>query len=171
MFRWKTVARTWYEQRIDRRNVGAVESVPARGKTCIICNKKGHFANVCRSKKQEKKTNKRTTKLQWNKNRRSHTPIQNESNSDSNEEFYFHSIRNLPPNVSEAYAKLKIGNKQGQIVVNAKIDTGTMSNFLPKAVFKKNHWHTTKKDSNTINCFGWINNRSGRNMTSRGKVP
>ena len=27
----------------------------ARGKTCIICNKKGHFTNVCSSNKQENK--------------------------------------------------------------------------------------------------------------------
>ena len=84
--------------------------------------------------------------------------------------FYFHSVQNLPPNAKEEYDKLKMGNKQGQIFVNAKIDTGAMSNLLPKAVFKKTHWHTTRKDSNMINCFQWSNNRSGRNISSRGKV-
>ena len=129
-----------YKKRVDRRNVDTVanntvmESTLQEGKHAIKKDTSRTFA-VQRSKK--KKTNKRATKSQWHKNRRIHTAIQNESNSDSNEEFYFHSVRNLPPNATEAYAKLKIGNKQGRIFVNAKIDAGAMSNLLQKAVFKK----------------------------------
>ena len=110
---------------------------PARGKTCSICNEKRPFTNVCRSKmKDKKKNNKGATKPQGHKNRRIHTAIQNESNSDLSEEVYFHSVQNLLSHATEAYAKLKIGNKQGQILINAKIDTGTMSNLLPKKVLE-----------------------------------
>ena len=101
---------------------------------------------------QEARKNIRT-KQQWNKNRRIHTATQDE-NSDSNEEYYFHSIRNLPANAAEAYAKLKIGNKQGQITVKAKIDTGAMSNLLPKTLYKKLTGINLEKSPIRLIAFG-----------------
>ena len=140
MSHWKPVVCTWYKQRVDRRNVDTVadntlmESTLQEGKHALYAIKKDTLRMFAVLRSKKKKTNKRATKSQWHKNRRIHTAIQNESNSDSNKEFYFHSVRNLPPNATEAYAKLKIGNKQGQIFV--EIDAGAMSNLLQKAVFK-----------------------------------
>ena len=64
-----------------------------RVKTYIICNEKGHFVNVCCSKKQEKKQgDKGTTRPQWRKNRYIHMAIENRNDKNSSEDIYFHTI-------------------------------------------------------------------------------
>ena len=54
----------------------------------------------------------------------------------------------------EAYAKLKIGNKQRQIFVNGKIDTRDTSNLLLKEVFKKPTRVQLKKAPIRLIAFG-----------------
>ena len=110
---------------------------PARGKTYIICNKKGPLRTFAVQRSKNKKQITRQQNHRGTKTVESTQQYKMKA-TDSNEEFYFLSVRNIPPNATEAYTKLKIGNKQGQIFVNAKIDTGAMSTLLPRAVLKKN---------------------------------
>ena len=144
----RTPAVQWKSKRKKKRyNVDIVVATTlegecsARGRTYIICNKKGHFANVCRSKKQDKKKPKGATKPQWPKKKKK---------GESTQQYKMKAI--VARAKRSIFIQFKIHRRtprrricqiknrrhiQGQIFVNTKIDRGSISNLLPKKLFKK----------------------------------
>lgn len=131
---------------------------PAKGKYCLKCNKKGHFAKVCHSKMGDEGHTRRQSfqpQRKYNKNKIHMAAAHMGSNDDSStEELYFHTVKELPLATTEAFTKLKIGNSKAQIEVDAKIDTGAMSNLLPKQVFKELKGVPLEKSAIRLIAFG-----------------
>ena len=95
-------------------NVGAKDSCPAMGKTCLKCKKANHFTNMCKT--QDQKVHKV-----------SDNPYQV---SDS---LFVESISEDVNQANQVFVDIEIGNKK--IPVSFKLDTGAQVNVIPSHVF------------------------------------
>ena len=60
------------------------------------------------------------------------------------------------------YAELSVGNKMSQIEINAKVDTGAMSNLIPWECFKQLKYVHLRDTPIRLFAFGRPNRPSGR---------
>lgn len=96
---------------------------PAFGKSCKKCNKKNHFAKVCRSQS--------ASNWKFDQKKKVHTI--EDSDTDSDNEFLVNTVANASKKDKDWIVKTSINNK----FVNFKIDTGSQCNILSKSLYDK----------------------------------
>lgn len=124
----------------------------ANGKTCLKFKKSGNFARVhhTKEKNRDKSQNTKRTKTSrhssnMHKNRNVDTATYNDNKDEcANGSVHFYSIAAehqkrhiIPLGATEAYAKLRIGNKTAQIKIKSKIDRGAIRNLLSLSIFRQ----------------------------------
>ena len=128
---------------------GRMDSCPAKGKQCKICNKWNHFAKVCRSK-------------QW---KEVHTVSENEPDEDADgEDMFIDAVTqgNNSKDTEQAFANLQVGPNRN--TVKFKLDTGASTNVIPSRVFKGLGIKSALQPS-TLPLYGY----GGEQLAVRGK--
>lgn len=132
------------EQNFDCRRCGTSHQrreCPAFDKSCTKCNKKGHFAKMCRTKKKhDTKQKNRVNILE-----------QNSDSVDSEDEVYISAISaREKKNWSE---KIQVGN----VKFTVKLDTGAECNVLPTYLMDKTK--ASLKASRTRNLISYTDDK------------
>ena len=127
------------------------ESCPALGKTCDYCQKRDHFANVCR---------KRLRDFGW---KTVHAVAESES-SDNEADFLTFSVEPSDeyPSQDDWHVSLKIGDTS----VNFKLDSGADCNVISKSLLAR----LPVGLKQTRQCKAELKVYDGRRITPSGRI-
>ena len=140
-----------------RKHPPGKQNCPARDSECHVCQKKGHWAAKCRSRKELEKAKKagqqeekaakpwQKGKPSWKKGKTHMVDVDDDSDSD---EIVLESIQveqrelqisSVEDSQKEIFTQVKLPGDTGQMKLSVKVDIGAGGNVMPLRVFRKMH--------------------------------
>ena len=98
------------------------DNCPAKGKTCLYCNKLNHFAKMCRKKDKDRK----------NVHEVNNFDTTSDLDCSQNHDFFVNTIQH-DSKTNQAFAQVEINSK----MLGMKIDTGAQVNVIPISIYRQ----------------------------------